>query len=74
MTTERASNVPDRLLDAAELAERLHVPTSWVREQARQGAIPCVRLGRYVRFYWLAVAAELERNGAPGIASGTDGL
>lgn len=40
----------DRLLDAREVAERLGVPVSWVRESARSGAIPCVRLGRYVRF------------------------
>jgi excisionase family DNA binding protein len=39
-----------RLADAAEIAERLGVPKSWVLESARSGAIPCVRLGRYVRF------------------------
>jgi excisionase family DNA binding protein len=42
--------VADRLLDAGEVAERLGVPKSWVLESARSGAIPCVRLGRYVRF------------------------
>ena len=40
----------DRLLDASEVAERLGVPVSWVRESARAGAMPCVRFGRYVRF------------------------
>jgi excisionase family DNA binding protein len=40
----------DRLLDAAAIAERLGVPKSWVLESARSGAMPCVRLGRYVRF------------------------
>ena len=40
----------ERLLDAAEVADRLGVPESWVRESARSGAIPHVRLGRYVRF------------------------
>ncbi len=40
----------ERLVDAAVIAERLGVPVSWVRESARSGAIPCVRLGRYVRF------------------------
>ena len=39
-----------RLLDAAAVAERLAVPKSWVLESARSGAIPHVRLGRYVRF------------------------
>ncbi len=39
-----------RLVDAAEIAGRLGVPKSWVLESARSGAIPHVRLGRYVRF------------------------
>jgi excisionase family DNA binding protein len=38
------------LLDAPELAKRLGVPESWVREQARLGKVPYVRLGRYMRF------------------------
>ena len=43
------------VLDAGELAKRWHVPESWVREQTRNRAadpLPCVRLGRYVRFEW----------------------
>ena len=40
----------ERLLDAKAIAGRLGVPESWVRESARSGAIPHVRLGRYVRF------------------------
>jgi excisionase family DNA binding protein len=38
------------LLDAPELAKRLGVPESWVREQARLGNLPSFRLGHYVRF------------------------
>lgn len=38
------------LLDAKELAAKLNVPKSWVREQSRQGNIPTRRLGHYVRF------------------------
>lgn len=38
------------LLDAPELAKRLGVPESWVREQARLGRLPFIRLGHYVRF------------------------
>jgi hypothetical protein len=46
------------LLTPVELAERLKVPTSWIRERTRsrdlQGndTIPHLRLGRYVRFQW----------------------
>jgi excisionase family DNA binding protein len=41
---------PGPLLAAEELAERLKVPVSWVYEQSRQGNIPTVRVGRYIRF------------------------
>ena len=50
----------DRLLTAAEVADRLGVPASWVAQKAREDAIPHRRLGRYVRFHWPDVAAWLE--------------
>jgi excisionase family DNA binding protein len=50
VTCWRAPVVSSRLVDAAAVAERLGVPKSWVLESARSGAIPRVRLGRYVRF------------------------
>lgn len=45
------------LIDSAELAARLKVPESWVRNRTRartpkEERIPCIRLGRYVRFEW----------------------
>ena len=40
----------DRLLTAAEVAELLSVPVSWVREHTRSGRIPHVQLGHYVRY------------------------
>lgn len=45
------------LIDAAELAARWRVPESWIRNHTRNRTpkserIPCVRLGRYVRFEW----------------------
>jgi excisionase family DNA binding protein len=58
--------VSDRLLDANEVAERLGVPVSWVREQSRLETIPHVRLGRYVRFEWAEVEAWLEQQRAGG--------
>jgi excisionase family DNA binding protein len=60
--------VSDRLLDAKAVAERLGVPESWVRESARAGAIPHVRLGRYVRFDLADVEAWLEECKHPGPA------
>lgn len=45
------------LIDSAELASRWQVPESWIRNHTRARTpkderIPCVRLGRYVRFQW----------------------
>jgi len=43
------------VIDAGELAKRLSLPESWVRDQVRCRAtdpIPCLRFGRYVRFRW----------------------
>jgi excisionase family DNA binding protein len=39
-----------RLLNAKQLAEHLALPESWVREQARIGELPSIKLGHYVRF------------------------
>lgn len=57
-----------RLLTADEVAELLAVPVSWVRESSRSGAMPCVRLGRYVRFEREAVEAWLAECRQPGRA------
>jgi excisionase family DNA binding protein len=60
--------VSERLVDAQAVAERLGVPVSWVRDQTRSGAMPCVELGRYRRYdledvdRWLA---ECKRPGRP---------
>jgi excisionase family DNA binding protein len=39
-----------RILTPSEVAELLRVPESWVYRAAREGRLPCIRLGRYVRF------------------------
>ena len=56
----------DRLLDAIEVAELLHVPASWVRESTRSGAMPHVQLGRYKRYREADVAKWLEECSRPG--------
>jgi excisionase family DNA binding protein len=50
----------ERLLREEEVAERLSVPTSWVREHTRSGAIPHLTLGRYKRYREEDVLAWLE--------------
>lgn len=39
-----------QLLTASEVADLLRVPTSWVYLAAREGSLPSIRMGRYVRF------------------------
>ena len=63
-----ASRHEDRLLTAAEVAELLAVPESWVREHTLSGRLPHVHLGRYRRYRREAVLAwvtEQEAGGAP---------
>ena len=64
--TAIAPAISDRLLTASDVAELLAVPERWVREHTRDGLIPHVRLGRYVRYRKDAVVRwldEHERNG-----------
>ena len=53
-----------RLLTAAEIAERLAVPESWVRQETRAGRLPHHPLGRYRRYDWEAVAEWLAEQRA----------
>ncbi len=60
------------LLTAAQVAQLLEVPTSWVYEQSRRGTIPTVTLGRYRRYRrdaieaWLEELEEVNRRGRRG--------
>ena len=59
----------DRLLTAAEAAELLSVPESWVREHTRLGTLPHVRLGHYVRYRGSALLAWLEQQELGGFSA-----
>jgi excisionase family DNA binding protein len=50
------------LLDAEQLAAKLSIPTTWLEAAARDGRVPCVRAGRWVRFSRAAVEAALAAN------------
>lgn len=45
------------LLTAADAAAVLSVRTSWIYDAARSGELPCVRIGKHVRF----LRSDLER-------------
>jgi len=60
--------IPGVLLTPQQLADKLTVPTTWVREKTRERArirdvdpLPLVRLGKYVRFDWAEVEIWLKR-------------
>lgn len=53
-----------KLLHASDVAELLAVPVSWVRDQTRQGRIPCVTLGRYRRYDESEIRAWLKEQTA----------
>lgn len=38
------------LLTAGQVADRLNVPQTWVYRAGRGGGLPCVRMGKYMRF------------------------
>jgi hypothetical protein len=59
----------DEILSPAQLAERLHVTVTWVREQTRARArvrnsdpLPFTKAGKYLAFSWREVCAWLTRH------------
>lgn len=59
------------LLDCQAAAVLLNVRVSWVRDAARLGRLPCLRVGRHLRFTrvmledWLAAQVESPNFAAP---------
>jgi excisionase family DNA binding protein len=54
---------PGDILTPEEVAARLKVPETWVYEKTRarcRNPMPCLRLGRYIRFDWNAVITWLS--------------
>jgi hypothetical protein len=59
---------PSHILTPEQLAERLQVQVSFVYENTRARAgrrnadpLPCIRMGKYLRFYWPEVEKWLAR-------------
>lgn len=50
MPTFTSPDSPTRLFTIQEAAEALRIPISWLYERTRRNAIPCRRIGKYVRF------------------------
>lgn len=59
-STVNTVSTPDRVLDADGMEAETKIPGSWFLEQARQGKIPHIRAGKYVRFELATVLAALR--------------
>ena len=53
----RFARLEEPLLTPADAARLLVVKTSWIYEAVRDGRLPCVRIGRHIRF----LRSDLER-------------
>lgn len=52
-------------LTVNEVAQLLQVPKSWVYDRTRDGRIPCLKVGKYVRFDRVQIDAWLREQQAP---------
>ena len=50
MTTNTTMSLAEPLLKADEAAVLLSVKPSWIYEAVRAGALPCLKVGRHIRF------------------------
>ncbi|MHC4365194.1 MAG: DNA-binding protein [Planctomycetota bacterium] len=48
------------------LARELHLPVSWLKDEALAGRIPCLKIGRRLRFNKKAVENALAELAAKG--------
>lgn len=65
LSAPTTSVVSYEIIDSPEIAKRLNVPVTWVREHVRKRTkdpIPHLKLGKYCRFRWGSpeLAAWLE--------------
>lgn len=57
-----AAQTDEPLIDSDALAKVLSLPVTWIEQAAREGRIPCLRAGRWVRFRRSAVEGALSRD------------
>ena len=68
VSTADVLSLDEPLLDVERAAELLNVRVSWIREATRTGYLPCLKVGKHVRYTrsmleaWLA---EQRTNGSP---------
>ncbi len=65
---EREVSLAEPLLDCAAAAALLNVRVSWVRDATRLGQLPCLRVGRHLRFTRAMLEEWLDEQFAAGPA------
>lgn len=56
----------DKLLNLFGLARELRLPVNWLKGEALTGRIPCLKIGRRLRFNKKAVEDSLAKRAAKG--------
>lgn len=74
VSDQTSLSLAEPLLNAPQAAELLNVRLSWVRDAAREGVLPCVRVGRHLRFTKTMLEDWLRErfNDGSGPSSGGD--
>jgi excisionase family DNA binding protein len=66
MSTAEVLSLDEPLLDVARAAELLSVRVSWIRQATRSGYLPCVKVGKHVRYTRSMLEAWLAEQRAGG--------
>ena len=66
MSTVDLLTLDEPLLDVERAAELLNVRVSWIREATRTGYLPCLKVGKHVRYTRSMLEARLKDQRAEG--------
>ena len=66
MSTADVHSLDEPLLDVERAAELLNVRVSWIREATRTGYLPCLKVGKHVRYTRSMLEAWLAEQRAGG--------
>lgn len=64
----KSQEKPKLTYTTAEAAAILGVPETWLATAAREGRIPCVKIGHYVRFKLSDLEKFINSNGEKNVA------
>lgn len=59
--TQHTTVLPDRLLEARDVAKIINKPRGWVYDSVEAGSLPAIRVGRQLRFDPAEISEWLAR-------------